>query len=1075
MAMLTLAHLLLSFSHPAAPVAATCCQIPLTDTLAYDLQVSPIGPQQSSRPAGFISAGQAVYFAARDGVFGRELWATDGTSAGTRRITDLAPGEFDGLPFGEERWASQLPGSPSTIVFAGTEPQGLSASARELWRLDGPQATPVLVKDIRAGSAGSDPFDFVALGNRVFFFADNGINGVELWSSDGTAAGTQLLVETQPGPNSSFVLSFVNCNRPAGRLASTGTRLLVADSDSGSVRLYASDGTQNNLNQIFSFSGTSNDLLFRPDRHGAVAGRTVFGVDSSNPAVQGLWSSDGTTSGTQRLLAGASVQWVKVDNQRAFVMAQLSGSGARALSVTDGSLAGTLQLVGPGLALEDAGTTPGTAFQGKFYFSANIKQSAQGALGQEPAVTDGTLAGTRALADINPGSGSSNPRDFGHDAAHLYFFANDPVVGLEPFRSDGTAPGTQLLQDLVTAGSGTTVFPTDFPCSPVAQPSQPWAAYAQAPQGLVFGFFEPSAGAEPWVLTPTGGQRLANIGTEPSAGSDPRQFVVSGDRAFFLAKTSGTVPALSEELWSFDSNNGQPPQRALPPSLGGTNATEPVAFAGGVAWSANVSGSSTLFAVWWSDGLSTRRLTPVDLLGSALELTVAGNRLFFFGRPTAPDLGRELMWSAGQALDAQLLDLTPGAGSTAFPSSIQPPAIAALGQSVVFTWLNPAPGVGSELGISDGTLAGTFFVDVEPGPVSSSPRLLTSAQNRVFFRATVSSAGDELWVTDGTSAGTQLAADWIPGSDSSRPFTIAPFGNRVVYMGSQLLNPEPPEIFIPVPPLLISDGTPAGTFPLVNATASNFVEAHGKLYFRGSDFQIYSSDGTSAGTLPLPAVQQAFAAPNFPGAPLLALDQQRLLFSGVNGTGSELWVTDQTLQGTFQLADSFPGGGSGNPGLNEGIARAGGRVLFRAEVPNTGAELHAVPVGLSKAALAMPQGQGCGSAALGLAAGAEPRLGQTFPLSVQSSAPSAPVALYFDTDLASLAQPTACALLLPLPQFLVAGTSGPSGLASFPLQLGTNPGLVGLALYLQGLVVAPGEPFLGLISLTNGLEVLIGP
>jgi hypothetical protein len=43
------------------------------------------------------------------------------------------------------------------------------------------------------------------------------------------------------------------------------------------------------------------------------------------------------------------------------------------------------------------------------------------------------------------------------------------------------------------------------------------------------------------------------------------------------------------------------------------------------------------------------------------------------------------------------------------------------------------------------------------------------------------------------------------------------------------------------------------------------------------------------------------------------------------------------------------------------------------------------------------------------------------------------------------------------------------------VSIGTNPNLVGQALYLQGAVLAPGEPFLGLVSLTNALELLIGP
>lgn len=85
------------------------------------------------------------------------------------------------------------------------------------------------------------------------------------------------------------------------------------------------------------------------------------------------------------------------------------------------------------------------------------------------------------------------------------------------------------------------------------------------------------------------------------------------------------------------------------------------------------------------------------------------------------------------------------------------------------------------------------------------------------------------------------------------------------------------------------------------------------------------------------------------------------------------------------------------------------------------------------------------------------------------------MALYFDLDLAPLGPSGGCPILLPSASFLLGGTTGAAGQATFPLLIGTNPNLVGQALYLQGAVLAIGEPFLGLVSLTNALEILIGP
>ena len=41
-----------------------------------------------------------------------------------------------------------------------------------------------------------------AVGNTLYFTADNGTNGRELWKSDGTASGTVLVKDINSGSNS---------------------------------------------------------------------------------------------------------------------------------------------------------------------------------------------------------------------------------------------------------------------------------------------------------------------------------------------------------------------------------------------------------------------------------------------------------------------------------------------------------------------------------------------------------------------------------------------------------------------------------------------------------------------------------------------------------------------------------------------------------------------------------------------------------------------------------------------------------------------------------------------------------
>jgi ELWxxDGT repeat protein len=145
--------------------------------------------------------GIRLVFSADDGSSGVELWVTDGTTAGTTLLKDINPGSDESFPFD---FAALGDGR---LVFSADD----GSNGRELWVTDGTTAGTTLLKDINPGPGDSvtGHEGFAALGDgRLVFQANDGSTGTELWVTDGTAVGTTLLKDINPGPGSSNPASF---------------------------------------------------------------------------------------------------------------------------------------------------------------------------------------------------------------------------------------------------------------------------------------------------------------------------------------------------------------------------------------------------------------------------------------------------------------------------------------------------------------------------------------------------------------------------------------------------------------------------------------------------------------------------------------------------------------------------------------------------------------------------------------------------------------------------------------------------------------------------------------------------
>src|SRR5262249_32588778 len=225
---------------------------------------------------------------ANDGVHGNELWKSDGTAAGTVMVKDInvAPAAAGSYP-------GNLINVNGTLFFAATE----DTHGRELWKSDGTAAGTVMVKDIRPGGGGLGSMygyngnGLTTVNGTLYFMANDGVHGRELWKSNGTAAGTTLVKDVRPGSADSFPYYLKNVN---------GTLYFSAWESGNSEGLWKSDGTTAGttlVKEIFTgLFGNGSGIHSLTEFNGALVFTAIDQLYVGHSVE--LWKSNGTAAGT---------------------------------------------------------------------------------------------------------------------------------------------------------------------------------------------------------------------------------------------------------------------------------------------------------------------------------------------------------------------------------------------------------------------------------------------------------------------------------------------------------------------------------------------------------------------------------------------------------------------------------------------------------------------------------------------------------------------------------------------------------------------------------------------------------
>ncbi|MEM8532496.1 MAG: ELWxxDGT repeat protein [Chloroflexota bacterium] len=711
-------------------------------------KIKDIGTIVSIGPDAFTDR---RFFVAKNQQFGEELWVTDGTTTGTKVVRDIIPGSggsfpTDFMPVGIELWftANSPDGARSLWKTDGTTTQRIiefphsgaddivymngqvyfftsysnpfpdMTITTELWKSDGTETgTTSIVKIVRGEEPADDVglYQMIVVDNTIFFTAQSEGHGTELWKSDGTAAGTQMVRDINPGTASSL---------PATLTDIDGTLFFTAIDSRTGRELWKSDGTAAGTQMVRDINpGSSNafavsrfSLLTKIDNH------IFFGATTEKEGT-GAWISDGTTAGT------------------------------KLLKDIDSGTSGAFYYLNP-----DFGELNGTLF---FAMSDNVD------VGVELWQTDGTADGTNLLKDIHAGKEASYPAEFTPLNDTMFFtagFPQDIFLERNLWKTDGTPEGTEQVKDFTPIDASNTkaedlmvvegklFFTVDDKELWVSDGTHDGTVQIESTPRfgnikhltdvngtLFFVHFENDTKHTLWKTdgTESGTMMLKEVLFDRSRHSFDHQLVNLNGLLLFQAYNGNGLA-----LWKSDGTP-EGTQVVKSSESGFSLMTE----SGGTLFFIGSNGST--LQLWTSDGTSENTIPIKDInrLRNAATTFVDINGTLFF--VTNEENGSCYLWKSNGTTNGTTIVKELNPTSDGFcPKDMHPlPS----GERAVFVAYDKETGV--ELWQTDGTAEGTRIVqDIARGPASSQPQNITVTDDKIYFTANDGQTGQELWVID---------------------------------------------------------------------------------------------------------------------------------------------------------------------------------------------------------------------------------------------------------------------------------------------------------------------------------------
>ena len=584
------------------------------------------------------------------------------------------------------------------------------------------------------------------MSSLVFFTANDGVHGRELWVTDGTESGTRMVIDSVPGAGSGPAFA---------ALGASGTDRVLFLSDG---TIWSSDGTEAGTTPLRNIGVPQGTGLGFMAVQALGNDKVLFAGAGADGTGRGLWVSDGTAEGTQ-LLGPLTVFDTALLPDARLVMIADDGATGRELWVTDGTTSGTRQLAD---ILSGAGDSMATnarlVLTGAGVVAARARDDVGGP--DKLWVTDG--AEVRPLVD----AGFRSLPNFAQPDGTVLYQAFDSDKGTIFLSTDGTEAGT------------------------IDIPRRPYVAN-DAPEPVSY-IGEPGSGVHPRFAS-SGGAQLGDGRVVYSAESERRELSDPSDSSSFIR-----IFNYGAQVWITDGtqegtyllprvNDGAPrpepgiPGQESPPWAPSSSPSDYYPLADGkVLFTAHTGDGRGLFI---TDGTQVERLAGGDEgdwfqigdLQREVYNTLRDGTVLFVERDS-----KSLWVTDGTFGGTRQLaeDLTRIDNLVGFPNGM-----------IMFA----AEGDAGGLWMTDGTAQGTVRVIEDrafwsPQPLSSSG--LPTTGPWVFDATLPREPGmplqTELWITDGTPGGTRFLSDQIV----SAQFTdAAPLGDGRFVL-RHVFNPE---------------------------------------------------------------------------------------------------------------------------------------------------------------------------------------------------------------------------------------------------------------------------------------------